>query len=116
MITKVNNKQEAIDNGFAGFNSGQHVLVDGTQFESMFPTVSIKFKEGCYVTVSLLPADYTEGADQKWDSLKYRGVDVAMHSGGKVQMNCSVMGAGPTYYSSFQGKDAPTVIAMFPKK
>ena len=115
MITKVNNKQEAIDNGFAAFNSGQHVLVDGTQFESMFPTVSIKFKEGCYVTVSLLPADHNGMENEDTGSL-YRGVDVAMHSSGKVQMNCNVMGAGPTYYSSFQGPDAPTVVAMFPKK
>ncbi len=115
MIKRVRDKAGAIEHGFEGFNSGQHILVDGTKFETSFPTVSIKLSETVFITVSLLPA--SKGPQHRWvPEDGYRAADVAVHSDGEVKMNCCVLGAGPTYYSSFKEPDTPTVVTVFPKR
>lgn len=115
MINMHKGKKEAVESGFAGFNSGQHITIDGTRFETQFPTVSIKVADDVYVTVSLLPKFL--GADVRWEhGHGHYAVDVAMHCNGEVKMNCLVLGAGPTYYASQGKKDSPTIVSMYPKK
>jgi len=114
MINMHKGKKEAVESGFAGFNSGQHITIDGTKFETQFPTVSIKVAEGVYVTVSLLPKFL--GPDVRWEhSHGHHGVDVAMHCDGEIKMNCLVLGVGPTYYASKGKEDRPTIVSVYPR-
>ena len=115
IIKQVNSKAEAVGHGFAGYNNGQHVLVDGTKFETAFPTVSIKVSETVFITVCLLPV--SKGPHHVWvQEDGHRAAEVAVHSDGEIKMNCCVLGKGPTYYNSFKEPDAPTVVTVFPKK
>ena len=77
--------------------------------------VTIQLKEGVQLVVNLLHV--SKDPYKPWKPEHgYRGADVFLRCQGEVHMNCNVLGRGPTYYSSFQSKDTPTVVSVFPKK